>query len=108
MTEPSERIARWLADWPTQQQGVAHTDALSILVIPRLCIGEAMAVAFTADVTLTARFTSDETLERAFAWLCRQRRRWPDAADVWSLRRDWAVEKARLQPELRSRWAPAS
>lgn len=44
--------------------------------------------------------TSDGMLEEAFTWLCRQRRDWPDAADVWDLRRQWRVEKARLQREL--------
>jgi hypothetical protein len=53
-------------------------------------------------MTLTARLASDAVLDRAYVWLCRQRRRWPDAADVWSFRRDWPVEKTRLQAELRS------
>jgi len=52
-------------------------------------------------VTLTAR-ASDAVLESAYAWVCEQRRRWPDSADVWSFRRDWLVEKDRLQAELRS------
>jgi RNA-directed DNA polymerase len=47
------------------------------------------------------RLASDVALDRAFAWLCEQRRRWPDTADIWSFRRDWSVEKARLQTELR-------
>jgi RNA-directed DNA polymerase len=50
----------------------------------------------------TDRLCSDAVLERAYGWLCEQRRRWPDAADVWSFRRDWAVEKSRLRAELRS------
>jgi hypothetical protein len=52
-------------------------------------------------MNLTDRLASDAILDRAYAWLCQQRRRWPDAADVWSFRRDWPVEKARLQAELR-------
>ena len=50
---------------------------------------------------LLDRLASDGVLDRAFGWLCRQRRRWPDSADVWGLRRDWAREKPRLQRELR-------
>ena len=52
-------------------------------------------------MSLTDRLASDAVLDRAYAWLCEQQRRWPDAADVWSFRRDWAVEKARLRAELR-------
>jgi hypothetical protein len=52
-------------------------------------------------MTFTDRLASDVILDRAYAWLCEQRRRWPDAADVWSFRRDWPAEKARLQAELR-------
>ncbi len=53
-------------------------------------------------MALIDRLASDAVLNRAYAWLCRQRWRWPDAADVWSFRRDWRAEKARLQEELRS------
>ena len=52
-------------------------------------------------VDLAAELHSDATLDHAYAWLCKQRRGWPDAADVWSFRRDWHVEKAQLQEELR-------
>ncbi len=52
-------------------------------------------------MTLTDRLVSDAVLDRAYGWLCEQRRHWPDAADVWSFRRDWSAEKARLQAELR-------
>ena len=31
----------------------------------------------------TDELASDAILDRAYAWLCEQRRRWPDAADVW-------------------------
>lgn len=54
-------------------------------------------------MALTERLASDPVLDRAFVWLCRQRRRWPDFADVWGLRRGWAREKAWLQRELRGR-----
>jgi hypothetical protein len=49
---------------------------------------------------LTDRFVSDAVLDAAYLWLCKQRRRWPDVADVWSFRRDWPVEKVRIQTEL--------
>ena len=48
----------------------------------------------------TDRLCSDAVLDRAYGWLCEQRRRWPDAADMWSFRRDWVAEKLRLQAEL--------
>ena len=51
-------------------------------------------------MSLVDQLASDPVLDRAYAWLCRQRRRWPDAADVWSFRRDWAAEKVRIQQEL--------
>jgi hypothetical protein len=53
-------------------------------------------------MALLARLVADATLERAFAWLCRRRERWPDCADVWELRRQWPEEKTRLQAELRA------
>ena len=56
----------------------------------------------TASMSLLARLTSDAVLDCAYAWLCHQRRRWPDASDVWSLRRNWTAEKTRLQADLRS------
>ncbi len=51
---------------------------------------------------LTDDLASDAVLDRAYVWLCRQRRRWPGAADVWSFRRDWPAEKARLRSELQT------
>jgi len=48
------------------------------------------------------QLTSDAVLEEASIWLCRQRRDWPDHADVWDLRRQWAREKVRLQQDLRA------
>jgi hypothetical protein len=49
---------------------------------------------------LLAALASDAVLERAFAWLCRSRRRFPPNADVWGLRRRWLVEKATLKAQL--------
>jgi hypothetical protein len=51
---------------------------------------------------LLDRLCSDAVLERAFLWLCRQRRRWPDASDVWSFRSEWPAEQACLRAELRA------
>lgn len=45
---------------------------------------------------------SEAVIEEAFAWLCRQRKGWPDSADVWDFRRHWTTEKASLQRELRN------
>jgi len=53
-------------------------------------------------MTLTDNLASTPVLDRADAWLCQQRRCWPDSADVWALRRDWSQEKPRLQQQLRS------
>ena len=50
---------------------------------------------------LTSVVCSDPVLDRTFEWLWRQRQRWPDAADVWSFRRDWPAEQARLRTALR-------
>ena len=42
------------------------------------------------------------SLEEAFAWLCRQRRYWPDDTDVWEFRRSWPAEKRAILRDLRS------
>jgi hypothetical protein len=52
--------------------------------------------------TLPNLVATNSTLDHAFAWLCRRRRDWPDAADVWELRRRWPEEKERLRAELRA------
>jgi len=51
-------------------------------------------------LTLLQTLTSEAVREEAYAWLCRQRKSWPDSADVWDFRRLWITEKARLQREL--------
>ena len=51
---------------------------------------------------LVDRLTSDAVIDRAYDWLCKRRRNYPDRADVWSLRRNWRSEKIRLVDELRS------
>jgi len=45
---------------------------------------------------------SEKILNEACVWLCRQRRHWPNAANVWDLRRHWLEEKPRLQQALRA------
>ena len=47
-----------------------------------------------------AQLTSDAVLEGAFEWLCLRRKEYPDHADVWDFRRNWAREKVRLQVDL--------
>src|SRR5262245_28731787 len=54
-----------------------------------------------SPLTLAA-LADDALLDRAFAWLCRRRRHFPDVADVWAFRRHWPTEKRRLQAELRA------
>ena len=38
---------------------------------------------------LVDRLTSDDVIDRAYDWLCKRRRDYPDSANVWSLRRNW-------------------
>ena len=42
----------------------------------------------------------ERVLESAYTWLCKRRRNYPDRADVWSFRRHWQREMARLRREL--------
>lgn len=43
---------------------------------------------------------AEEVLARAYAWLCKRRKGYPSACDIWSFRRRWPEEKARLRAEL--------
>ena len=43
---------------------------------------------------------TEKILDQAYAWLCCQRRRFPDQSDVWTLRHRWAVEREQLHTEL--------
>lgn len=43
---------------------------------------------------------SDTIIATAYAWLCKQRRDYPDAADIWSFRKHWPAERGRLSAEL--------
>ena len=43
---------------------------------------------------------ADAVLDRAFTWLCARRKDFPAACDVWSLRRRWTTERARLRADL--------
>ena len=44
---------------------------------------------------------SDPVIDAAYEWLCRQRRHWPAAADIWDLRLHWQREKPWIQAALR-------
>ena len=41
-----------------------------------------------------------EVLDRADAWFCARRKRFPDPCDIGSLRRQWNAEPARVQADL--------
>ena len=43
---------------------------------------------------------TDEVLDEAYRWLCKNRSGWPASADVWSLRRKWAEERERIRAEI--------
>ena len=52
-------------------------------------------------MTILAQLASDDVLDSAYGWLCRQRRRDYSAnADVWAFRRDWARKKEQIKDEL--------
>ena len=53
-------------------------------------------------MAILAEITSDDVLETAYDWLCRRRRDYPAAADVWSFRQAWAQEKNTLKTMLAS------
>jgi len=44
--------------------------------------------------------TSDDVINRAFAWVCKRRRDYSPNQDVWSLRWSWQDIKPRLQADL--------
>ena len=52
-----------------------------------------------------------EVLETAYDWLVKRRQAYPPSSDIWSIRRKWQQEKARLLEELaagRYRFSPMS
>ena len=51
-------------------------------------------------MSVLATIASDNTLDAAFAWLCKRRQDYPDGADVWDFRQAWPEEKARLRSDL--------
>ncbi len=53
-------------------------------------------------MAILAELTSDDVLDTAYEWLCRRRRDYPAAADVWSFRQAWAQEKDTLKTALAS------
>jgi hypothetical protein len=78
------------------------------LGINRLCsgsLGEGLytpTMAAQDQTMMMAQLTSDVVLDEAFEWLCIRRKEYPDRADVWDFRRNWAPEKARLRADLLS------
>ena len=52
--------------------------------------------------SLLAEVASDEVMEAAFTWICKQRRHYPADSDVWSFRQHWPRHKALIQQELRA------
>ncbi|MDA9981286.1 hypothetical protein N9H39_00805 [Gammaproteobacteria bacterium] len=51
---------------------------------------------------MLSELASDRVIDPTYDWLCRQRRDWPDRADVWDLRIHWDREKPRLKEALRT------
>jgi hypothetical protein len=51
-------------------------------------------------VLTLADLATDTVFEEAYAWLCHRRKDWSPHADIWRLRQDWAVEKAKMREEL--------
>ena len=51
-------------------------------------------------MSVLTTIASDATLDAAFAWLCKRRHNYPASADVWTFRRDWPQDKARVQSDL--------
>jgi hypothetical protein len=60
-------------------------------------------------IVLLEEVASDASLDRAYAWLCEQRKAFPENAEVWTFRHRWPDEKPRLRADLlagRYRFAP--
>ena len=51
-------------------------------------------------MTTIEQLVSDHVLNQAYEWLCQRRKHFPTGSDIWSLRRNWPREKARLRAEL--------
>jgi RNA-directed DNA polymerase len=74
---------------------------IRVLEEPRMsCKGWLTEAEWNHGVVTIADIVSEEVLDRAYAWLCKQRKDWPQGADVWAFRRRWAQEKVRLRSEL--------
>jgi hypothetical protein len=60
---------------------------------------------------MLAQLASDDVIDAAYAWLCRQRRDWPADTDIWDLRFRWCRDKQRIQAALQRgdyRFSPMS
>jgi len=56
----------------------------------------------TFELSLIERIASPQVLQQAFAWLCRQRKDYPEGNDVWDLRRRWNQIQLQLRADLLS------
>lgn len=52
--------------------------------------------------TITRKLIADDTLEKAYAWLCHRRKDYPDSADIWIFRKHWLEEKLTIQQSIAS------
>jgi len=50
---------------------------------------------------MLSTLASDAVIDRAYQWLCHQRRHWPAITDIWDCRFHWAVVKQDIQRLLR-------
>ena len=64
------------------------------------CLHKNSTPQITRDKSLREQLVTDQVLEQAFTWLCRQRRHWPPDADVWYVRSQWQTVKNTLVLEL--------
>jgi hypothetical protein len=51
-------------------------------------------------MTILSQLASDDVLDRADEWLCRQRRDYSANSDVWAFRRCWPRERDQIKDEL--------
>jgi hypothetical protein len=49
---------------------------------------------------MLAELASDSVIDKAYAWLIRQRRDWPADTDIWDLRYRWRRDKQDIQTAL--------
>lgn len=54
----------------------------------------------TGEAPLISRVASEDTLDRAFDWVCKRREDYSHNSDIWDLRRDWEQIKPNVQQAL--------